>query len=335
MNHADHVYWTGTSISHVVASVRASGQQLAIERRGIEASRSAILPIPLEAESRTLSPTSAKERLGLASDAFVLLTMAAAYKYTPIAGAGFLDIVEPWLLGHPRAVLIAVGPVPRGSWSQAAMRTGGRVRALGTRTDVALYFESADVYLDSYPLGSLTSALQAGMWAIPLLTYACRPPEARILGADSPGLDRVMLQATTLDAYADSLTALYDDPVLREHLGNETAASITRWHTGQGWRDACDRVYDLASTIGTSPPSPVTVSHGYTTLDDLLCEMGGGNGIVDVLTRQLPFMTLGARLSTWYALTKRNAHPGARQVLPEAILQVLRLFRSMRVGRRG
>jgi hypothetical protein len=335
MNHADHVYWTGTSVSHVVANLRASGQQLAIERRGIEASRCAIIPIPLREASRGLSPARAKERLGLAPDTFILLTVAQAYKYRSIAGVSLLDLVLPWLRAHPRAVLIAVGPEGRDAWARAAVSTGGRVRAMGTLTDLTPYYECADVYLDSYPLASLTSALQAGMLALPLLTYASRPPEAGVLGADSPGLDPVMLQATAPHMYADALTSLYDDPGLRRRMGDETAASIIRWHTGQGWREACDSLCDLAATLGASAPSPVPVLPGHTALDELLCEIGGGRGIADSLTRQLPFMTLGARLSTWFVLRQRGARPRARQLLPEALLQIVRRRRSPRRGLPG
>jgi hypothetical protein len=330
LNHADHVYWPGTSISHLVANLRTSGQQLAIQRRGIEPSRCAILPIPLTPPLRTLSSADAKERLGLPPDTFVLLTVAQAYKYRPIDGVGFLDIVEPWLAAHPRAVLIAVGPEAREAWSRAAVITGGRVRAMGTLADVAPYYESADVYLDSYPLASLTSALQAGMLAMPLLTYVSRPPEAGVLGADSPGLDPIMVRATTPQSYADSLTSLHDDAALRQRLGDETATSITRWHTGQGWRDACDRLCDLASTLVASPPSPMLAPPAHTALDDFLSHIGGGKGFAETLTRQLPFMTPGARVRTWCELQRTGAHPRARQLLSERTRRVLRTRRSTR-----
>src|SRR6185437_15849445 len=69
VNHSDHSFWIGTTISTVLLSLRDSGRDLAVSRRGIEPDRAAVLARPLGTlTERTISRDEAKRRFGIAPD---------------------------------------------------------------------------------------------------------------------------------------------------------------------------------------------------------------------------------------------------------------------------
>src|SRR5690606_34199109 len=99
-----------------------------------------------------------REKLGLAKDPALILTIAAGYKFTPLEDNNFLDLHVPLLQKMPNLLLWAVGP-KGDAWTIASVDIGGRVRALGTVDDVSMFYSAADVYIDSFPFASLTSLL--------------------------------------------------------------------------------------------------------------------------------------------------------------------------------
>jgi hypothetical protein len=92
VNHADHHFWLGVSVSDVVANLRQSGVELSAQRRGVEISRNTLLPTLLLPVKRTLSKSEAKLRLGFDPDQVLLLSVARRIKYASRTGTNFLDI---------------------------------------------------------------------------------------------------------------------------------------------------------------------------------------------------------------------------------------------------
>lgn len=252
MNHADHVFWLGVSVADVVANIRQRGIDLCVSRRGIAPERCALLPIPLDPIGATSTRAEARARLGLPPEATILMTVAQAYKYNPLLdGPGFVETVLPVLQAHPEAMLVAIGPPARGEWRRGAEATSGRIRALGERSDLALFYQAADIYLESFPLGSMTALLEAGAYGLPLMSYLWLPGAARQMGVDDPALDGTYIQATSADTYREALERLIRDPAHREALGARTAAQIRAHHDPAPWRDALATVY---ARVAALPP---------------------------------------------------------------------------------
>jgi hypothetical protein len=91
LDHADHIFWLGASISDLVISLRESGMEIVRQRRGIEEKRNVLLPIKLEPIHRKISRIEAKRQLNLPDDSILILSIARGVKYKTINGISFAD----------------------------------------------------------------------------------------------------------------------------------------------------------------------------------------------------------------------------------------------------
>ena len=249
LNPADHTFWIGASAWDLLVNFRETGGLLAERRRGAAASRSAILPLPLDTPLRTVSRDEAKRALGLRADDIVLLSAGSAWKFDPLELRGeptFPEVLAPIVERDPRLNLFVLGPRNHGRWAEAARRTDGRMLALGTRTDYGLYQQAADIYLDPFPMGSCYSLLEPGSLGVPLLSFDQWPTEAAVVVVDSPGLGDARILATSRTDYDAALLELVADPAGREVRGRRGAAQILAAHTGPDWLEALDAVVAAA-----------------------------------------------------------------------------------------
>lgn len=178
LNHADHAYWTGSSVADLILNIRPSGEALCASHRGN--GRSYRLPIPIPRPDAVRGdPCGANLRAhhGIPLDAPIFLTIGSAYKYVPTPEMNFLESVRQILTQLPTSFLIAVGPKPRDPiWEELTRLTGGRAIAVGVQADLKPYFAAANAYLEGFPFGSLTALLEAVLADLPpVLAPECCP----------------------------------------------------------------------------------------------------------------------------------------------------------------
>ena len=265
LNHADHQFGLGGAVADLVVDLRPAGQDLTLRHRGIP--RTALLPILIPeagasdggAASAAPSREEAKARLGLPRDSIMLLTVARAQKYLPLRerGLDFLDAAQAILRAHPRAWLLAVGPRHGVRWEAASRNTGGRVRADGPLRDLRLYHAAADVYLESFPMGSATAALEAAIHGIPCV----RAPGSTPPPANTGGLGiQVLEQPADGDAYVDQALRLLESETARRVGGAKAAAAVRAHHTGSSWLGYLHGVVDRLPREHAVHPVPAPES---------------------------------------------------------------------------
>jgi hypothetical protein len=221
-----------------------------------------LLPIVVPPVQRTATKFQAKGRLGLDPDSVVLLSIARGAKYKTKDGCSFPDMLLPVLGRHDRAILLVVGPEHSEEWERASERVQGRIRAFGEREDTALFYQAADIYVDSFPVVSITSLLEAGSYGLPLVTRSPLAGDPSILGADAPGLMRDLIQTSSATDHVDALSRLIEDEGLRNGLGRATERQITSMHSGTAWQQTLEGIYARAADV-----PPVTLQ------DDAMDEM--------------------------------------------------------------
>ena len=265
LNHADHAFWLGMGATDLLVDFRRTGQDLALRRRGADGERCALLPLPVDIPERAAheDPNRARVRdaMGIGRDEIVLLTAGSGWKFDPgglLGAPSFPSVLAPIVAADPRLRLFALGPRPEGPWAEAARATGGRIQALGTRTDYADFTLAADLYLDPFPMGSLYSLLEPAALGVAAVSLAQWPATAAVLMADAPGLDGVRPVAPDREAFEDLVRGLVDDAAARHGLGARLRASVAGAHAGEGWLAAFDAIATGATAardrVIASPP---------------------------------------------------------------------------------
>lgn len=323
VNHSDHCFWVGRGTADLVACIRHHGVTLCTSRRGIASDRCVLLPVPLDAPDRQRSREAAKAELGLDPSGVVLLSVAAAYKFEPIDEIDFLDLVRPVIDAHPTAVLLVVGPRSL-RWKRAGRRAGGRIRALGRQPSVARYYEACDVYLDSHPVSSVTSLLEAASLGTPAMTLCPYDGAEAVLCSEDPGLDGVDTRAATAPEYVAILAGLVEDPELRTRLGEAGAERITRAHDIGRWRAEVQSLYQRLSEVAPADPELVTSETGPGEpgpLDEALCRIQSHPvlrpGLFADVYREREHLHPRLRTLEWLNLAVDEA---GRKVWPSALL---------------
>jgi len=293
LNHADHVFWLGSSIADTVVNIRASGKRLAEKRR--YAAQSFVLPIPLDSGPLTVTRGEARQHLNILDGQVMLLSIGSAYKYTPSDTHNFYKTAVKILNQNPAAHLYLIGV----EWSEDVKYLGeakhDRLHLLGVIENHYLYRIAADIYLESYPFGSLTALLEAALvGTCPVLALA---PTSQVMASDDLALADIIGNATSEDSYIEKVESLIRIPDKREQIGNEIKERVIAYHSGQKWNGYLQEVYQY---LRDKPHEPHRIPNStcLETKDDLslsgfhLALCGDRPRLLDVGRRAFPNITL-------------------------------------------
>ncbi|QCP00451.1 glycosyltransferase family 4 protein [Arthrobacter sp. 24S4-2] len=324
VNHADHVFWLGTSAADVVLNLRWSGRDLSVRRRGIAPDRCLVANRPLELAPRTSMEeglrSRSRSRWGV-NDEFLVVSAAAESKYDPVGDHSLIRLFAAFLKQRPNSKLLVAGPSAHGQWAEACAATSGRIRALGRLSDVPALLSAADVYVDSFPFASLTSMLEAGAHGLPLVTFRGHPPECAVLGADSPGLEAELFTPSGSDEFSAVLASLADSPSLRKARGASTQAAVLAGHSQAAWRETVRAIYERAR-CGTRRLETGVSAWQNGPLDQMVArvqQQTGFSGLDAAVADVLSLRPAPERIRQWNEL--RKSQPvGLSHLLPEWIL---------------
>jgi len=258
VNHADHVFWLGTGNVSVLLSLREIGAEAAVAARGYPRRNQLVVPTPLPGVARRLDRETAKRRLGIDPSRLLALTLARPVKYAATSWhPGFADVVGPPLRHLPELTLMAVGPAEQdAAWSSLA--GSEQVALTGMQPDPSVHLDAADLYLDSFPFGSVTSMLEAATRGTPVLASRMHRGMQTLMSSSGP-LDGAVEGAADVEAYREALAGLVSDPERRTRIGRAAAEASRRDHGEEAWIASLERIYDLARTVAPDrlrrPPS--------------------------------------------------------------------------------
>lgn len=183
-NHADHVFSYGISAADIVCEISLYG--LKISRRSNRVmGKTFFLGIPLTPTAQI--PVDHETATAKTAGMKTVLSCGSGYKYRPAGGQDFSELIDRVLEARTDVQILMVGPNGKEKWwSESISRWGKRVRFAGIlpANEYAHQLQSADVYVDSFPLCGGTAF-----------------PEALLAGAPATGLN-VPIQGYT---FADEL----------------------------------------------------------------------------------------------------------------------------------
>lgn len=252
-NHADHVFWLGGSVSDAVMDIRLAGQYITKHRRGIH--NSVVLPIPLIQKERKISKIKLREKYGLPNEAVILLSIASGYKFKPYGHLNFPKTLAEVLRKAPNAILIVIGANPRDViWKEANEAANGRLIAIGTTTEIEEFYQLSDIFVESFPIGSLTAELDAMLYGLPVIKAPKPLSNLLTIGDDYISLDET---PKNISDYRELVINYIYDSQRRNERGHQQREEIINKHTGNGWNNCLDsilgsNVFDNNSRTGVS-----------------------------------------------------------------------------------
>jgi hypothetical protein len=326
--------WLGGSVSDVVINLRDAAQDLSIARRGIEPDRNVMVPTIVVPPERAHSRQEAKAALGVPQDAILLFSAARAMKYRTVGGVTYAETHVDLLRRHPKALFWILGAGDQEDWRSACAAVDGRLKGLPETRETQLYFEAADIYVDSYPFVSSTSLMEAAGYGTPLVSRFYGPKEAEIFAINHPGLMSSVLNATNEDQYLQFLDRLIEDKAYREQLGVMAEKGVRDLHTPPGWLDILEVAYaraiavdpiDTAATLAGAEAE----AYAFGPVDQGLYEVFGLDDepllFIKPYVRLLP---LGDRIALWRKLRRQGAFASRaeslRHLAPEWLINAVK-----------
>jgi Glycosyl transferases group 1 len=331
VNHGDHWFWLGASVCDVVVNLRESGMRLSNKRRGIEIERNLLLPTPLEPVHRVFSRAEAKEKLGIDKNGIMLLSIARAPKYRKFDGIDFASAHLPLLKQHEQVILIIIGPADSEDWSSPIQQTQGRIRVLGPTEQTAIFYQAADIYVDSFPFVSITSLLEAGSYGLPLVSrYPYSSDSCDIFGADMAGLNGNLIRAKNLLEYTKVLSHLIEDEDYRLLLGEATREKIESSHWGENWQNTLENIYTQATILPRIVRSLSSTDQIHTDEPDVFSpSLYGGHYTSEWFDGFLmENMPLNERWINWIILSKKYEYSfPLKFLIPKWLYRIMLSFK--------
>lgn len=311
LNHADHIFWLGTSVADTVINLRSAGAAHSAERRF--AAHNTVLPIPLKDAAAPCSRSAARHALGIPEEQTVLLCVGRPLKFKPCGSYDFVGTVNQVLNQHPQAHLYLVGETQEGIGPHLRAEPHPRLHFVGPMDDARLYRAAADVYIESFPFGSNTALLEAALDGLAVVPAFA--PLFALLVAGNDSINDLLPNPPSEAAYIERIGQLIQHPAQRIALGRALRARVLASHVGDAWLDHLSRVYlhtdRLAHQARSLPASPCSLSRDDIGLslwsvvtDGVGQHRGGELGSAGAMWRHSAFV---AKDAAHYAAARRLA----------------------------
>jgi glycosyltransferase involved in cell wall biosynthesis len=264
LNHADHVFWLGSSVADMVINLRSAGADHTAKRRFV--SCNTVLPIPLLDQPRKVSRRDARSALGIPENQIVLLSVGRPEKYRPCGSFDFVATAGKILDRERNAHLYVVGESAAGIAPFLRSEVHERLHFVGSLDDPSPYRDAADVYLESFPFGSTTALLEAALNGLPVVpAYA---PLFPLLVASADSIGDLLPNPGSEQEYIERVMFLIAQPDQRAELGQTLRNRMLVDHVGEGWLTRLDSLYNETDHL-THAPRPIPESCCLFTAEDI------------------------------------------------------------------
>lgn len=165
INHADHVFWLGTSIADKVIQIRESNIALDVQRRGISAERQIFLPIPVE------NILHAHEEKKDFEHQINILSTGTAYKYNPNEKYNFLREAYKAVEENSNIIFNIVGIEHDSEYAKKYLHERIVLHGIISPLKLSHIEQRSHIYVESFPMASFTALLQAALQRIPFVLH--------------------------------------------------------------------------------------------------------------------------------------------------------------------
>ena len=243
-NHADHTFWLGSAIADMVYDLNTYSADITHRLR--KAQNNTALPIVIdESISSRLQKKELRTKHGLPQDKRILVSMASKHKFLGQSNVFFKKAIS---LVDESTILVLMGPQNKKKFKRLANKAKGKIIPLGYQDkDTAdEILKLSDVYIDSFPISSFTSMLQAIRSDLPVITTF--PYE----------LPDCLLENRTQSL--DIINKLTMEEIHHQYL--KPAKKMLPMHFGNQWKETLEQT-KMNSTHQTKLSDEVFFTHPY------------------------------------------------------------------------
>jgi len=227
LNHADHIFWVGASVSDLVLQIRDANIKLDAARRNLD--HQYFLPIPVPGDDIQVKYEEVRKELNIAAEQIMLLSTGSEYKYIPTKKYNFFEHSINVLDKCPQAVLYIAGIYPD---SKLAIKYAHKqIVYLGPVYDLYRYETACDIYVEGYPFPSFTALLQPAKKGKPVQLMYEPMPVVVFFNDNTPGF--IYPQEAEWES---ELYKLVTDKQAREYLAEEQKAHIAEFYAHDKWK---------------------------------------------------------------------------------------------------
>jgi len=257
LNHAEHIFWLGSSVTDLVINLRSASISHSLDRRFLQ--RGVVLPVPLAHPPVLPDNKAVRHELGMGEDEVVLISVGRAEKYRSCGEHDFVAVAASILDRESRAHLYVVGESAEGIARHIAGPLHPRLHFVGEIEDPSAYRAAADIYLESFPFGSQTALLEAALAGLPVVPAPA--PLSPLLVANDDALWEILSNPASREDYIERAVTLMREPEKRKALGNALRERLLARNVGAGWLDRLGLVYAQTDALIHSPhPIPAAAS---------------------------------------------------------------------------
>ena len=231
INHADHVFALGTTLTEVVACFRVWSLEFTLQRRG--ARKVVLLPTPLDFSQHNIPvKTEARKAINVTDAEIMLLSVASAYKFIPDDNYNFFQLLKEVIDCYPNVVAKIIG-VAESDAEKVGYIKSDRIELVGKVENPVNYYVAADIYVDSLPLSSITS-LWEGIYfgSYPALAYN---PISKLNHQAEPAVNYAVLHSQSKIEWLQNISNAIEHVDYREKIANQCAENVRDAHAGIGW----------------------------------------------------------------------------------------------------
>jgi protein O-GlcNAc transferase len=230
----NYLGYPGSMGSDYYDYILADKQVIPVEQQRFYTEKVAYLPdayLPTDPSVQISERTPTRAECGLPESGFVFCSFSHDYKISP----PLFDIWMRLLKQVPGSVLwlMARGDLAQGNLRKEAAARGVDPRRLVFAGRVPLVedhlarYRQADLFLDTFPYNAHTTAADALMAGLPVLTYVGNAFPARVAGSLLTALGMTELVTRSQEAYEGTAMALATQPGMLQSVKTQVAACAT------------------------------------------------------------------------------------------------------------
>ncbi len=239
INHSDHTFWLGTTITDICINFRPFGDNLTLKRRNIK--RTLILPLPIKFQINPCENNT--DIFNQKSTHTIFLTVSSKYKLIPSQQHDFFKTIYTILDLNPNFQYILVGVSEEDLKTTFNIKKHERLFLTGVIEDPSIYYQIADVYLEGFPFNSLTALYESILYdTFPVLMYAPENPNVNL--ETELAFDGILYHSENEKEYINHILNILNNPSERTNTINELKKRIFFFNNGNYWDENLNKIFN-------------------------------------------------------------------------------------------